>query len=136
MLDDPNVSYGAPPLRVSPQPVEEAAESSDSEGGDRRPQKKPKPKKHPTFETQEHKDRSHNRWSFLLQAAYLGDDVSDEDAFRTLADSGLGIGILVSSRPKPTAARFTLCNTADVEQFMWKLVEVGRQRDATRAAPA
>ena len=70
MLDDPNVSYGAPPLRVSPQPVEEAAESSDSEGGDRRPQKKPKPKKHPTFETQEHKDRSHNRWSFLLQAAH------------------------------------------------------------------
>jgi hypothetical protein len=68
VLDDPNVSYGAPPLRVSPQPVEEAAESSDSEGGGRRLQKKLKPKKHPTFETQEHKDKSHNRWSFFLEA--------------------------------------------------------------------
>ena len=70
VLDDPNVNYGAPPLHAPARPADEAAESSDSEGGNRRPAKKPKKKKHPTFETQEHKDKSHNCWSYIQQATH------------------------------------------------------------------
>ena len=64
VLDDPNVSYGAPPC-ASARPAEEVAESSDSEGGNRRPQKKPSGRKL----TQEEKDRRCNTYTFLLQAS-------------------------------------------------------------------
>jgi trehalose 6-phosphate phosphatase len=67
---------------------------------------------------------------------YLGDDVSDEDAFRALADRGLGIGILVASRAKPTAARYTLSSPEEVQDFLWRLVSVGEKRAAgMQAAP-
>ena len=68
---------------------------------------------------------------------YLGDDVSDEDAFRALADRGLGIGILVASRAKPTAARYTLSSPEEVQRFLWKLVGLGIERaDAAELAAA
>lgn len=69
---------------------------------------------------------------------YLGDDVSDEDAFRALTDHGLGVGILVSTHAKPTAARYTLSGPAEVEAFMWRLVEVGvrRREEEDSARPA
>jgi trehalose 6-phosphate phosphatase len=38
---------------------------------------------------------------------YVGDDRTDEDAFAVLRD-GRGVGILVSSVPKSTAAAYTL----------------------------
>src|SRR3954470_17428126 len=41
-------------------------------------------------------------------AIYIGDDRTDEDAFRTLDQQG--IGILVSEQPLPTAARYSLKN--------------------------
>ena len=65
---------------------------------------------------------------------YLGDDVSDEDAFRTLAERSLGLGILVASRSKPTAAHYTLRSPEEVQLFMWRLVEVGLRRQADLAA--
>jgi len=68
-------------------------------------------------------------------SVYLGDDVSDEDAFRALADRGLGIGILVASRAKPTAARYTLSSPEEVQEFLWRLVQVGEGR-AVGEAPA
>ena len=51
---------------------------------------------------------------------YIGDDRTDEDAFRALEKRG--IGILVSEEPKPTAASFSLGNPSEVERFLEKLV--------------
>jgi len=42
---------------------------------------------------------------------YIGDDITDEDAFRTIED--FGIGILVGSHGQPTAAKYKL---EDVDQ--------------------
>jgi trehalose 6-phosphate phosphatase len=53
---------------------------------------------------------------------YVGDDVTDEDAFRAL--SGRGIGILVANPDDPeiagrsTAAEFVLADTVEVERFL------------------
>ena len=62
---------------------------------------------------------------------YIGDDVTDEDAFRALSDQtdhahyarhGIGgIGIIVSETPRPTAARYSLKNTDEVQTFLRKL---------------
>jgi len=45
--------------------------------------------------------------------AYLGDDITDEDAFRAI---GFGIGVLVGLRP--TAATYKLDGIADVDRFL------------------
>jgi trehalose-phosphatase len=50
---------------------------------------------------------------------YIGDDVSDEDAFRVL--EGRGIGIAVQESPVPTAASYRLRDPAEVERFLWKV---------------
>jgi len=63
-------------------------------------------------------------------AIYMGDDVSDEDAFATLAQRGLGTGILVASRPKETAARYTLRSPDEVERFLLRLVDLAARRAA------
>ena len=47
---------------------------------------------------------------------YVGDDVTDEDAFRVLEDRG--IGIVVTEAARPTAARYSLGNPRQVEQFL------------------
>lgn len=53
---------------------------------------------------------------------YLGDDITDEDAFRALR--GLGVGIIVGHAADPevadraTAADFLLASTVEVEQFL------------------
>ncbi|MGH3824336.1 MAG: trehalose-phosphatase [Pseudonocardiaceae bacterium] len=53
---------------------------------------------------------------------YLGDDITDEDAFRALA--GWGVGIIVGHSDDPevaersTAADFVLESTVEVEQFL------------------
>ena len=47
---------------------------------------------------------------------YLGDDVTDEDGFRTLF--GKGIGILVSTHGKPTAAQYRLKDVDQVKDFL------------------
>ena len=51
---------------------------------------------------------------------YIGDDRTDEDAFRALEQRG--IGILVSEEPKPTAASYSLGNPSEVERFLCELV--------------
>jgi len=57
---------------------------------------------------------------------YIGDDTTDEDAFEVLRDHGSGgLGILVSSTPRKTAASFSLENTDKVREFLQKLVEWG-----------
>jgi trehalose-6-phosphatase len=52
---------------------------------------------------------------------YIGDDNTDEDAFRALEERALeerGIGILVSEQSQPTAARYSLRDPAEVESFL------------------
>ncbi len=53
---------------------------------------------------------------------YLGDDVTDEDAFRALR--GRGIGIQVSARPRRTAAGYRLAGPAEVRRFLIRLAKV------------
>jgi trehalose-phosphatase len=59
-----------------------------------------------------------DRWK--VRSIYIGDDRTDEDAFRVLQQRG--IGIVVSEQPRPTAARYSLNNPAEVECFLCKLV--------------
>ncbi|OIW02390.1 hypothetical protein TanjilG_04983 [Lupinus angustifolius] len=54
---------------------------------------------------------------------YIGDDRTDEDAFKVLRSRGQGIGILVSQIPKETNASYTLQDPSEVCQFLQRLVE-------------
>jgi trehalose-phosphatase len=55
-----------------------------------------------------------------VRPIYVGDDRTDEDAFRALGQCG--VGILVSEQPRPTAARYSLKDPAEVERFLRELV--------------
>jgi trehalose-phosphatase len=57
--------------------------------------------------------------SLRLQDAlpvYIGDDVTDEDAFRALAHRG--VGIAVQEAPQPTAAQYTLRDPDEVRALL------------------
>jgi trehalose 6-phosphate phosphatase len=54
---------------------------------------------------------------------YIGDDVTDEDAFAVLRDRG-GIGILVAEEPRPTAASYRLRNPAEVGELLTRLADL------------
>ncbi|HYL05238.1 MAG TPA: trehalose-phosphatase [Thermoanaerobaculia bacterium] len=54
---------------------------------------------------------------------FLGDDVTDEDAFAAVADRG-GIGILVAEEPRPTAAAYRLRDPAEVELLLTRLADL------------
>ncbi len=56
---------------------------------------------------------------------YMGDDVTDEDAFRAL-DPDRDTGILVASPPRPSAAAWCLADTGAVAAFLSRLVELRR----------
>jgi alpha,alpha-trehalase len=51
-----------------------------------------------------------------VRPLYIGDDVTDEDAFRSLADRG--IGILVAELPRPTGARYSLQDVHEVRALL------------------
>ena len=51
-----------------------------------------------------------------IRSIYIGDDRTDEDAFRVLEQRG--IGILVSEQSQPTAASYSLRAPAEVERFL------------------
>jgi trehalose 6-phosphate phosphatase len=53
---------------------------------------------------------------------YVGDDVTDEDAFEVLEDRGLGL--VVQEVEAPTRARYKLRNPEEVEQFLKALIPV------------
>lgn len=55
-----------------------------------------------------------------IQCVYIGDDVTDEDAFGVLEDRG--IGILVSEEPHRTKARYVLRDPDEVGRFLALLV--------------
>ncbi|XP_076945620.1 putative trehalose-phosphate phosphatase D [Bidens hawaiensis] len=53
---------------------------------------------------------------------YIGDDKTDEDAFRVLQERGQGFGILVSKVPKETDAVYSLQEPSEVMHFLQRLV--------------
>ncbi|GAV59270.1 Trehalose_PPase domain-containing protein [Cephalotus follicularis] len=54
---------------------------------------------------------------------YIGDDRTDEDAFKVLKNRGQGFGILVSKIPKETNALYSLQEPSEVKVFLRRLVE-------------
>ncbi|OAY33404.1 probable trehalose-phosphate phosphatase J [Manihot esculenta] len=54
---------------------------------------------------------------------YIGDDQTDEDAFKVLRERGQGFGILVSGIPKDTNASYYLQEPTQVMDFLQRLVE-------------
>jgi trehalose 6-phosphate phosphatase len=54
-----------------------------------------------------------------IRPIYIGDDNTDEDAFRALEQSG--VGILVSEQSQSTAARYLLKDPVEVERFLREL---------------
>ncbi|HDT14042.1 MAG TPA: trehalose-phosphatase [Candidatus Aminicenantes bacterium] len=59
---------------------------------------------------------------------YLGDDVTDEDAFEVLADRG--VGIVVGGDDRPTAARFRLDDPDQVRRFLLGLAGTAAEAEA------
>src|SRR5262249_6573571 len=55
-----------------------------------------------------------------IRPIYMGDDATDEDAFRALKQSG--IGILVSDQSQPTAASYSVKDPSEVERFLRMLI--------------
>ncbi len=56
---------------------------------------------------------------------YLGDDVTDEDAFQVL--EGRGLGIAVQETPGPTAARYRLRDPEEVRKFLQALITFAKE---------
>jgi len=52
---------------------------------------------------------------------YLGDDETDEDAFRALSH---GVTVLVNDHPSPTSARYFVKNTDEVALLLKKILEI------------
>jgi alpha,alpha-trehalase len=52
---------------------------------------------------------------------YIGDDVTDEDAFAAIRDDG--IGILVAGKARQTRARYLLKDPEEVQRFLAALME-------------
>ncbi|CAL5097918.1 unnamed protein product [Urochloa decumbens] len=56
-------------------------------------------------------------------SVYIGDNNTDEDAFKVLQEQQRGVGILVAERSKPTAALYYVKNPMEVKVFLQKLIE-------------
>ena len=57
---------------------------------------------------------------------YIGDDVTDEDAFRTLR--GMGIGVLVAKRRRPSMATYRVRDSDEVLKLLHHLIRVLEHR--------
>lgn len=57
---------------------------------------------------------------------FIGDDVTDEDAFRAIYDCG--IGIVVAGDRRPTEAHYMLRDTLEVRRFMERLIDLMEDR--------
>nr|CAB3463309.1 unnamed protein product [Digitaria exilis] len=58
---------------------------------------------------------------------YIGDDRTDEDAFRALQGKDCGVGILVSEANRETWASYSLRNPSEVGTFLNKLIQAKAQ---------
>ncbi|HUF49209.1 MAG TPA: bifunctional alpha,alpha-trehalose-phosphate synthase (UDP-forming)/trehalose-phosphatase [Longimicrobiales bacterium] len=52
---------------------------------------------------------------------YLGDDLTDEDAFAAIGDDG--VTVLVGDTPRPTRAQYSLRNVEEVRGFMMRIAD-------------
>jgi trehalose 6-phosphate phosphatase len=68
-----------------------------------------------------------------LVPVFLGDDVTDEDAFAAAASRG-GIGILVAEEPRPTAASYRLRDPAAALELLTHFAELVDAAPATSRA--
>jgi alpha,alpha-trehalase len=59
---------------------------------------------------------------------YIGDDVTDEDAFRAVADCG--IGVLVSEDDQQTAAHYVVRDTDEVAELLEELVDFAEKESS------
>ncbi|KAL2550136.1 Trehalose-phosphate phosphatase A [Forsythia ovata] len=59
---------------------------------------------------------------------YVGDDRTDEDAFKVLREGNRGYGILVSSIPKESNAFYSLRDPSEVMEFLNNLVKWGKTK--------
>ncbi|RWR77339.1 trehalose-phosphate phosphatase A-like protein isoform X1 [Cinnamomum micranthum f. kanehirae] len=64
---------------------------------------------------------------------YIGDDRTDEDAFKVLRDKGDGYGILVSAVPKETRACYSLRDPSEVMGFLQRLIEWKKSCDVNNS---
>lgn len=62
-------------------------------------------------------------------AIHIGDDKTDEDAFKMLREKGYGLGIVVTTKPKPSEALFSLRDPSEVKDFLEKLVRWKEEED-------
>ncbi|MFS8001158.1 putative trehalose-phosphatase [Helianthus anomalus] len=62
---------------------------------------------------------------------YIGDDKTDEDAFKVLRERGEGYPIIVSSAPRDTVALYSLHNPSEVQLFLTRLSKWGSDNAAT-----
>ena len=62
-------------------------------------------------------------------AAYVGDDETDEDAFRVIG--GRGLGVLVAERPRETAAAYTIAPSA-VAALLGEWLRLAREAEGAR----
>ncbi|KAG7592601.1 Trehalose-phosphatase [Arabidopsis thaliana x Arabidopsis arenosa] len=58
---------------------------------------------------------------------YIGDDRTDEDAFKVLCERGQGFGIVVSKTLKETYASYSLQDPSQVKEFLERLVKWKKQ---------
>lgn len=66
---------------------------------------------------------------------YIGDDMTDEDAFQIFWEQAAqGAGIVVTDENKCTGAHYSLRNPEEVAAFLSRLVELARQREEAHAA--
>ncbi|KAM0902116.1 hypothetical protein ACQ4PT_019501 [Festuca glaucescens] len=66
---------------------------------------------------------------------YIGDDRTDEDAFKVLRKRGQGVGILVTKSAKETSASYSLQDPGEVMEFLLRLVEWSRIRSSSPSPP-
>ncbi|KDP25632.1 hypothetical protein JCGZ_20788 [Jatropha curcas] len=64
---------------------------------------------------------------------YIGDDRTDEDAFKVLREGNKGYGILVSSTPKETNAFYSLRDPTEVMKFLNSLVRWKKLQEGGRS---
>lgn len=62
-------------------------------------------------------------------AVYIGDDVTDEDAFSALESKGFGI--LVADEPRTTKASYIVKDTADVKKVLEFFIRIKQERRRT-----
>ncbi|GAB2221930.1 hypothetical protein Droror1_Dr00013126 [Drosera rotundifolia] len=65
---------------------------------------------------------------------YIGDDRTDEDAFKVIEERGQGFPIVVSSKPKGSIASYSLRDPSEVLQFLSRLERWRRNSSASKPA--